>query len=150
MEPGNQPWEQPPLYSDNNQAIAFHLKNFNKEDKMEDLLFLMEQGAPLQGLVESVMTMGVMHGVHTLDTSTLISPVIHQYLKESADAAGIKYKEWNGPTPEQKKAMKDKERLQVMLGNSNLTSQERVPTEAPVSTPVAEEPVAKGFIKRKV
>ena len=151
MEPGNQPWEQPPLYSNNEQALAFHLKNMNKEDKMEDLLFTMEQGMPIEGLVNSITTMAVMGGIHTLDTSILISPVIHEYLKETAEAAGIKYREWTGPTPEQKKREKDKQRLQVMLSNSNMTREERVPTEAPPAPEVpVEEPVAKqGFIKRK-
>lgn len=149
-EPGNSPWEQPPLYSDNNQAIAFHLKNMTKDDRMEDILFYLEQGVPLQGMVDSIMTMATMNGVHTLDTSTLISPVIHQFLKESADSAGIQYKEWVGPTKEQKQKDKDKQRLQVLLGNASLTKEEQVPSSP--SMPSPEEDAAlpnSGFIKRK-
>jgi hypothetical protein len=150
QEPGNQPWEQPPLYSDNNQAIAFHMKNLTKDDRMEDMLFYLEQGVPLQGMVDSIMTMAVMNGVHTLDTSTLISPVMHQFVKEAADGAGVKYKEWVGPTEEQKRKEKDKKRLQVMLSNAPLTQEEQVPSSPSMPSPEEEAALPKtGFIKRK-
>lgn len=149
-EPGNSPWEQPPLYSDNEKAIAFHLKNLTKEDRMQDMLFYLEQGVPLQAMVDSITSMGAMNGVHTVDTSLLISPVLHQFVKEAADSAGIKYKEWTGPTKEMKSKEKDKERLKVLLSNLGRTEEQKVPQDStPTPEQQAEQPKPAGFIRRR-
>jgi hypothetical protein len=140
-EPGGSPWEQPPLYAENEKAIAFHMKNLSDEDKMSDLLYILDQGMPLNTIVETMMTMGVMEGYHTLDTAILIGPVVHEYVKEMAMSADINLKEWSGPTPDQKKKAKDNQRVVAMLGsqlNTTPTAQspktELVP-DAPANKP---------------
>lgn len=124
-EPGNSPWEQPPLYHDNEKALAFYLDRMGKDEQVDDMLFLLERGMPIQTLVESLMTKGVMEGYHTIDTSTLISPVVHSYVKKVADAANVKYREWAGPTQEEKDEKKFKQRLSLMIADPNVRMEKK-------------------------
>lgn len=144
-EPGNAPWEQPPLYPESERALAWHLNNIGKPEKMDDMLFLLDQGMPLSTFVDSMTTIGVMEGYHTVDASTLIQPVIHQYIKELATTSGINLKEWDGPTEEEKAASKYKERLGLVLGNK-LSQPEQPEMPAPMPT---EMPQQTGMIKRR-
>lgn len=151
-EPGGSPWEQPPLYAENEKAIAFYMKSVNDEDKLENLLYLLDQGMPLNGIVESMLTMGVMNGIHTLDTSVLIAPVIHEYIKEMAESADINLTEWSGPNAEQKRKQKDKEQIVGMLGSQ---LKPRPDTQTPTTELTEEAPANKpkvgpaGLIKRR-
>lgn len=147
-EPGGSPWEQPPLYSDNNQAIAFYMKGLNKDEKMDQILYLLDQGMPLNTLVESMLTMGVMNGIHTIDTSMLIAPVIHEYLKELSHSADINLVEWNGPDAAQKQKMRDKERTVTFL-SSKLTGDPKLQMPETQATAIEKEKASKGLISRR-
>ena len=113
--PGNAPWEQPPMIADAQQALMYHASKFEDEEVLDDTIFLLDQGFPLQTLVESILTMAVMDGVHTLDVSILIGPALHEYLKALAEAADVQVVEKDGPTKAEKMAEKKKNRFLVML-----------------------------------
>ena len=115
MEPGNAPWEQPPLYADTQQVLAFYLEKLQDEDIMDDALFAFSQGFPISTFVESMTTVGVMEGYHTVDASILISPVLHEYLFSIAKAAGIDAVENEKPTKDEKAKATQKKRLVILL-----------------------------------
>lgn len=117
-ELGNAPWEQPPLYAKPEAALANHLKQLSKGNRMDDLLFLVGQGFPISTFVDSLLTTSVMEGYHTADVSQLIAPVLHTYIKEAAQSAGVSYTEWDGPTPEEVDKQRFKQRLNIKFGAS--------------------------------
>lgn len=117
-EPGNAPWEQPPLHADPQKALVWYIQKFDDEEKVDDLIFLLDQGFPLNVLVESMLSFGVMNGIHTLDISILIGPVIHEYLKALGEAAGVTVKETDGPSKEERMAKKQRDRLAIMIQNA--------------------------------
>lgn len=114
-EPGNAPWEQPPKFNTPNEALAFYFKRMGDEEKMDDLLFVLDQGMPLSSLVEIILSSGVMEGYHTIDVSMLIAPVLHEYLLNLAKVAGIDVVEMDGPTKEERMKAKEKERFLMGL-----------------------------------
>lgn len=114
-EPGNSPWEQPPQYTDPNQVLGFYFQRIEDEEFMDDLLFILDKGMPLSVFVESMMTMGVMEGIHTIDVSMLVAPIIHEYILNLAKAADIKVVEDESPTKEEKMAAKTKQRFLLSL-----------------------------------
>ena len=138
-EQGNSPWEQPPLYARPEAALANHLKQLSKGNRMDDLLFLVGEGFPISTFVDSLMTTSVMEGYHTADVSQLIAPVLHTYIKEAAQSAGLTYKEWDGPSPEEVDKERFKERLNIKFG-SMLQDKSPQATEAasPFTPPMAE------------
>jgi hypothetical protein len=117
-EVGNAPWEQPPLYAKPEQAIANTIKQLTKGSRMDDLLFLVGEGFPISTFVDSLLTTSVMEGYHTGDVSQLIAPVIHTFIKEAAQSAGVPYTEWDGPTPEEQDSQRFKQRLNVKFAST--------------------------------
>lgn len=155
-EPGNAPWEQPSKFSDPEEALEWHLKKYNDEEIIDDLLFILDQGFPLNVLVESILTGAVSDGIHTIDISILIAPIIHEYLMALAKAAKIEVTEFDEPSKGEKKAMKQKERQKVILmnalsnsgGESEVVDMAMTGQESPA--PADPEMGSQGFMKRRV
>ena len=100
--PKNYPWERPPETTDPAEAVKFHIEKLSDPDVLDNVVFLMEYGLPIDTLVKSFLTAGVARGVHTIDTSLLIAPVIHRFLVSAAEDVGINYKEEFSKDPERK------------------------------------------------
>ena len=92
-EPRSQAFERPPEIADPIEAIGLHLDNLTKEGAMEDAMYFLEAGLDLQTLVQGILRSAVMEGMHSIDVSLIIAPVIHEYIKGFADAAGVQYDE---------------------------------------------------------
>lgn len=114
-EPGNAPWEQPPLHETPEKALAYYLEKLDNEDVLDDTLFAVEAGAPIDYLVDILTSYGVMEGYHTVDVKMLISPILHEYLVNLAEAAGIEYVEFLGPSQEERMKQKDEKRTKTLL-----------------------------------
>lgn len=157
MEPGNQPWEQPPLYAKPEQAIAFYLEKLQDEEILDETLFILDRGFPLSVLVESMTTSGVMEGVHTVDISTLINPIIHEYILNLAQAADIDITEDEDFTAEEKDKEKNKRRLLILLEDFEPSEEdgdfslEEGVVEEPIEEGEVADPLEEptGFIKRR-
>jgi len=92
-EPKNYPWENPPEYSNAEDALMWHMDRLDDPEKTKACLGLLELGLDVVTLTEGLLRGAVAEGIHTIDTSLIIGPVIHEYLTGTADAAGIDYKE---------------------------------------------------------
>ena len=114
-EPGNAPWEQPPLYNTTEEALGFYLQKLDEEERLDDILFALEAGYPVSSMVDFLTSYSVMQGYHSFDVKMLISPVLHEYIVSLADAAGIEYIEEMGPSKEERMKEKDKQRSKALL-----------------------------------
>lgn len=114
-EPGNAPWEQPPLYNTVEESLAFYLEKFNDEETLDELMFTLEVGYPVDAMVDFLTSHSVMEGYHSVDVKMILSPVLHEYIMSLADAAGVKYTEELGPSKEERMAERDKKRSQVLF-----------------------------------
>ena len=91
--PKNAPYENPPEITDPEEALDVHLIRLTEPEKMGAALDILESGVDLQTLVEGLLRSAVINGIHSLDVSLLIAPVIHEYIKLTADEVGIEYEE---------------------------------------------------------
>jgi len=157
---GDSPWQQPPLYDTPEEALAFYFKKFDDEDAIDELMFTLEQKFPLETFVDSLTSAGVMNGYHTVDVKVLISPVLHEHFRMLAEAADVDIVEQAGPSKDEKRAKRDKDRIKhlvtVALENPSPPSQEDVAAakeemaEPPSQDNLAEESVEKTpFIQRR-
>ena len=91
-EPGNRPWENPPKMATVEEAIEFYINRLSNPDMLNRSLDILEKtDLPITVLVE-VMTMGgVMQGLHSVDISVLVSPILVEFMRVAADKAGIDY-----------------------------------------------------------
>jgi|TARA_B110000285_G_C15110937_1_gene611061 hypothetical protein len=92
-EPQNFAWERPPEIVDPNEAIKFHMDRLSEKPVVESVMFLMELGYPVDVLTRSMLTASVGEGIHTIDVSMIVAPVIEEELSYMARTAGIEYKE---------------------------------------------------------
>jgi hypothetical protein len=92
-EPNNFAWERPPEISDPNEAFRFHMDRLSEKPVAESVLFLMEYGYPVDVLTRSMLTSAVSEGIHSIDVSLILSPVIEEEMSYMARTAGIEYKD---------------------------------------------------------
>lgn len=114
-EPKNQPWEQPPKFVKKEEALAFYLEKLNVPDTLDDILFILDRKVPLEILVDTMTSYGVMEGYHTPDVKILVSPILHEHLKILCEAVNLPIVEWAGPTDEEKASEKSKKRMNILL-----------------------------------
>jgi hypothetical protein len=92
-EPKSYPWENPPKIVKPFDAAMYHLEQLDEPKKVTALLDMLELDVDLVTLVSGILRMGVSEGVHTVDVSLLIAPVLHEFIKGHADRADIDYDE---------------------------------------------------------
>lgn len=146
-EPKNAPYERPPEIVDPIEAIDVHIDNLLKPGAMEDVLYFLEYGVDLVTLIQGILRSAVMEGMHSIDVSLIIAPVLHEYIKGFADAADLDYDE-GFENEQQKKALsyrRDVDRAKKMLEELRKQEGEEIPTtmeemtEEPEMEPEVEE-----------
>ena len=157
-EPKNAPYERPPEVVDPIEALNVHIENLLKPGAMEDALYFLEYGVDLVTLVQGILRGAVMEGIHSIDVSLIIAPVIHEYIKGFADADGLDYKEgWE--TEEEEKALsyrRDAARAKKLMDKLREEGGQAIPTtmkemtEEPKMEPEIkeEEPAKTGLMAR--
>ncbi len=157
-EPKNAPYERPPEVVDPIEALNVHIENLLKPGAMEDALYFLEYGVDLVTLVQGILRGAVMEGIHSIDVSLIIAPVIHEYIKGFADADGLDYKEgWE--TEEEEKALsyrRDAARAKKLMDKLREEEGQAIPTtmkemtEEPEMEPEVEEeePAKTGLMAR--
>ena len=129
-EPKNAPYERPPEITDPIEALDAHINNLLKPGAMEDVLYFLEFGVDLVTMVQGILRSAVMEGIHSIDVSLIIAPVLHEYIKGFADAANLDYEE-GFENEEQKKALsykRDVARAKKLLDELREEEGEEVPT----------------------
>ena len=146
-EPKNAPYERPPEIVDPIEAIDAHIDNLLKPGAMEDVLYFLEFGVDLVTMVQGILRAAVLEGIHSIDVSLIIAPVIHEYIKGFADAADLDYDE-GFEDEEAKKVLsyrRDVDRAKKMLDELRKQEGEEIPTtmeemtEEPEMEPEVEE-----------
>lgn len=152
QEPGNAPYEQPPLYNTGEEALGFYFEKFEDEDNLDNIIFALEHGYPVESFVDAMTSVGVMEGFHSVDVKLLISPVLHEYLVNLAEAADIDFVEMEGPSKEDKVSRRDKERTKILLQKALETDVEVSPEAAEKAEEALEEdtPEMDSIISRRL
>lgn len=111
--PKNYPWERPPEITDPEKALQMHLLRLSEPERMNTALDVLEFGVTdLYTLVKGMMRSAVANGIHTVDVGMLIAPVVHEFIKQTADSVGIDYRD--GITDGNEKERKEKARAALM------------------------------------
>jgi len=159
--PGGHPYERPPEITDPEEAIQMHLTRLSQEDKLSDLLDILETGVDVKTLTTGILRSAVATGIHSIDVALGIAPVVHEYITTTADMAGIDYDE--GLVDEEADEKKDKELFAakaMKLAREQLEDEKSLEekTDDPFKEEASEEvdvgveegpELARGFIERR-
>lgn len=156
-EPGNRPWENPPQFAEIEQVLEYYIDRLSDEDRQDELLAIVEEGFPINMLVDSTVTSGVMSGLHTVEAGLLAAPVISEFIQALADIEGVKYrvspsesKKGLSPAMQRKAEKMIQEELQKELEANSMPAQEQVQEEMEeTEEPVMDKPM-RGLMARPV
>lgn len=95
--PKGGPHERPPQLNDPEDALQLHLANLSKPEVLEAVFDAMDTGMDVQTLTEGILRSAVAAGRHSIDVSLIIAPVIHEFIRANADAAGVEFEEGFSP-----------------------------------------------------
>ena len=161
-EPKNYPWENPPEYPNPKDALMWHMDRLDNPETTKACLGLLELGLDVVTLTEGILRGAVADGIHTIDTSLIIAPIIHEYLTGTADAAGIEYKEGLSDTKvnmddinyqvreqEARKILKDIDDKDKDIDLSPM-EEEPMQEQMPMEEPEMQEEKPRGLMAREV
>ena len=92
-EPKNFAWERPPEITDPDKAIAYHIDYLSNPEVVESTLFILASGLPVKNFVDTILTNAVGNGIHSIDISMIIKPVLEEAVVLTAIEADIKFLE---------------------------------------------------------
>lgn len=91
--PKNAPWERPPELAETGEVVKHYITRLADEDVMDDLAVAFEMGADMKTVVDTLMTMGTMKGIHTTENGMLAGPTVAMFIKAAMTTYGIEVKE---------------------------------------------------------
>ena len=112
--PKNAPWERPPELVETGDAVKYYIDKLADEDVMDDLAITFEMGADLRTVVETLMTMGSMKGLHTVEVGMLAGPIVASFVKAAMSTYGIEVKE-TAVDPKEARKAKNVERMKILM-----------------------------------
>ena len=91
-EPGNAPWEKPSKFSDPLDAFEMYMEQLADEEVLDDVMDMVDIGIPVSVVAGTMLSMGVMEGMHTVDVKLLLKPLLMTQIKTLAEAMNVDYK----------------------------------------------------------
>jgi hypothetical protein len=93
-EPGNRPWENPPMLVTVEDALEFYANKLISElDSHNAILEMLELQVPVQNVANILQKTSVMEGLHTIDVGILVAPAVEEMIMAVADMYGVRYAE---------------------------------------------------------
>ena len=89
----NAPYERPPQTVDPKEALQIHISNLNSKESMEDIAYFAEMGLDVKSQTEALLRSAVAEGIHSIDISLTIAPLLHQFIVGRLEAMGVEYDE---------------------------------------------------------
>ena len=155
--PRNAPYERPPQTVDPKEALQIHISNLNSKESMEDIAYFAEMGLDVKSQTEALLRSAVAEGIHSIDVSLTIAPLLHQFIVGRLEAMGLDYDEGINNVAEKEgiRYQRNITKAMKMLSGINPTDdvdemdleQTEVEETAPVEEQTVEEPV-KGLMAR--
>jgi hypothetical protein len=107
---------------------------------MESVANILESGVDLVSMTEAILRSAVLEGIHNVDISILIAPLLHEYIKGEADALGIDYDE-GFENKEGEERVRNKAIGSKILRELDIEQKPEVPDEAPEMAEEEEQPM---------
>ena len=155
--PRNAPYERPPQTVDPKEALQIHISNLNSKESMEDIAYFAEMGLDVKSQTEALLRSAVAEGIHSIDVSLTIAPLLHQFIVGRLEAMGLEYDEGINNVAEkegiryQRNITKAMKMLSEIKPTDDIDEMDLEQTEveetAPVEEQTVEEPV-RGLMAR--
>lgn len=154
--PKNFPWERPPEITDPEEAIQMHLTRLSQADIMESVVNAVDlYDLDIKTVTNGVLRGAVANGIHSVDVSLLVAPVVHEFIKQTVTALGIEaddgFVDKKAKAAHEEAVIATRARKQIKAMGIQPKDVAKVVKEAPADeAPVMQEEVvpAKGLMSR--
>jgi len=159
--PKSAPYERPPETADPRVALKMHLDNLNRPQAIEDIAHFTKLDVDIETLVEGILRSAVMEGMHSIDISLILAPLVHEYIVGSLDVLGVEYNE-GFDTTEEEEALRESRNASLAVRQlekergikpspMSLEETEVDKTDAPqIDTPPPQQEQPQGLMARTV
>lgn len=124
-ELGNRPWQTPPEMVTVEDAIDYYIPRIGNPKSITQVLALLEGGAPLTSIAETMTLVGTMEGKHTVDVAVLVNPIIVEYLKGIGDVTNTPYTLEDKSTEEQGNPVMTEKAIKELKNEKSVTPQQQ-------------------------
>lgn len=150
-EPKNAPYENPPELNTAEDSIMWHLNRLQDAEKFKALADTLELGLDVVTITEGLLRGAVLNGIHSIDISLVIAPVVHEYITSTAEKLGIDFEEGLPDSSEQDEQIEyqiNEKKAKDILAELDMEVEVEEPMqeELPMDMPM-EEP--KGLMARR-
>lgn len=91
-EPKSRPWQRPPQYVELDDVVSYYLERAGNENAINRANFILENDRiPVNLLVDTLITSGMMEGIHTVAMGALVAPVLREFIIANAEIAEIDF-----------------------------------------------------------
>lgn len=91
-EPGASPWEQPPQYTDIEEALEHVLNQLMRPKNYKKMIALLDEGVPAEAVTRTILFSGFMQGFWTIDMMTVMAKPALQTVTVLGEMAGVDVK----------------------------------------------------------
>ena len=91
VEPGSRPWENPPQFAKLSEVVDYYTEKLDDPEIIDSILESLKEDIDIVTLVEGILKVEVMRGIHTVHMSTIVLPIVVEIIKTFADLTGTSY-----------------------------------------------------------
>ncbi len=150
-EVGARPWQQPAQFPTVEGAFEFYVKKITDPQVNDSLLDALEMGTPVTSVTEILVQSGAMEGIHTIDVSIQLLPVIMELIAYIAEEAGVEYNMGTETKVDQDVISEAKLSAAVQRATAKMSNKdkEEMPMVKPETMP-EESPQTSGIMSRRM
>jgi hypothetical protein len=88
--PKNYAWERPPELVDPEEVMQAYIEKLSDPETLTAILDGLEvSGMDISSMTKGLIRTSVGEGMHTIDVGLLVAPIVHEFIKQAATAAGL-------------------------------------------------------------
>ena len=88
---GGNNYKRPPQHNTIEEALAVYMETMQDEEFIDNLVAGLEMGVPVTTIANMIQLKGVIDGLHTIDVSMLILPILMEMIALVAESRDIEY-----------------------------------------------------------
>lgn len=90
-EPKSRPWQNPPQHVKVEDVINYYLPKLAEPKAVRKANRMLQDGVPVNTMVDTLLSAGMMEGVHTLEAGMMAAPVLREMIIANADIDDVTY-----------------------------------------------------------
>ena len=142
---GGNNYKRPPRHSTIEQALAVYMETMQDDSFADNIIMALEMGIPVTTIANMMQIKGVIDGLHTIDVSMLILPILMEMIAYIAESRNVDY----DMGTDADKDIPSEEAILASINRSKMKAPETVQEQVPEEVTMEEDPSV-GLMARSI